>query len=119
MKRFEAISLNNVLSEVKITGDGISRETRSSVMKTKIALSKLAAEFETARTAIAKEVEGLSSDSREQQFRELLSSQLEEDIDIKIDLISEDALNSLLDKSDLKTSSVELLYTHITDKKWN
>lgn len=119
MKILEALALNNVLSEVRITGDGISRETRAAVMKSKIALSAVAAQFDSTRAAIAKEVEALEPTAKEMQFRELLSSQLEEMADTKLQPLSEEALNTLLDKCDLKTSEVELLYKHLTDKQWN
>lgn len=119
MKRVELLTLNNILSEIKITGEGISRETRSAVMKIKFSLTSVATEFDARRAAIIKELEELPAESKEQQFRELLSLLLEEQVDITIDRISEEALDSLLDRNELKTSSVELLYTFITNKKWS
>lgn len=108
MKQIEALTLNSALSELKITGEGIEHKVRSTLIKNKIKLSEVQRKFEEYKMEAAKEC---SEDKK--LFIEIVEDYLSKEVEISLDTISEEQLNLILDKCELKTSYVELLYINI------
>lgn len=108
MRIVEALTINNALSGVKITGEGVDHTTRSLIIKNKIELSKVQKLFEEYRSEVAKECNG-----DEVLFRGIVEEYIVKEATISPNPLTEEQLNTLLDHAELPLSIVELLFTHL------
>ncbi len=98
--------LNEILAKVKITGRGISSDTRRSVMNSKISLSNIVKSFDDDREIIKSECK----DSDEATFYDLINNLAIQEAQVELSTITTEQFDTLLDNVDLNTSEVELLY---------
>ncbi|MFI3323031.1 MAG: hypothetical protein R3Y50_11010 [Rikenellaceae bacterium] len=108
MKQIEALTLNTALSELKITGEGVEHKVRSTLIKNKIKLSDILKKFEEYKVEAAKEC---GEDKK--LFIEIVEEYLNKEVEISLETISEEQLNLILDRSELKTAAVEILFINL------
>ncbi len=106
MKKGEAYFLNNILSKVKITGAGVSKETRSAVMKSKIALSNVSKKFDEDRNIIITEF----NEKESSEYLHLIEELAMQESDTELTKITEEQFDTLFSDIELTTAEVELLY---------
>ncbi len=119
MKKGDAFMLNAILAKIKITGEGVSSDTRRAVMSSKIAVSAVVKSFEEAIQMIQKECDGDENGSvgkvsgegiNKATYYGLVNDIAIEEVDIELSKITICQFDTLLDKVELTTNDVEMLY---------